>query len=122
MEPEITIDPAGVSGQRGPADHKRRQQILQAADEHFRLYGYRKTTLADIAKSLDLSTPYIYKFFDSKQAIGEAICTHCLGAILSEIAESVDAASSPVDKLRCVFTGLHSIGWRVRTEHRKLYD
>jgi len=122
MEPEITIDTAGVSGQRGPADHKRRQQILQAADEHFRLYGYRKTTLADIAKSLDLSTPYIYKFFDSKQAIGEAICTHCLGAILSEIAESVDAASSPVDKLRFVFMGLHSSGWRVRTEHRKLYD
>ena len=57
MEQETTIEAGGVSGQRGPADHKRRQQILQAADEHFRLYGYRKTTLADIAKSIHLSTP-----------------------------------------------------------------
>src|SRR5246127_5863640 len=110
MEQEVIIDAAGVSGQRGPADHKRRQQILQAADEHFRLYGYRKTTLADIAKSLNLSTPYIYRFFESKQAIGEAMCWHCLGAILSEIAESANASKSPVEKLRRVFLDLPTKG------------
>ena len=122
MEQETTIEASGVSGQRGPAEHKRRQQILQAADEHFRLYGYRKTTLADIAKSLNLSTPYIYKFFESKQAIGEAICSHCLGAILSEIEQSAETTKSPVDKLRRVFIGLHTIGWQVKNEHRKLYE
>ena len=122
MAEEVLIDATGVVGQRGPAEHKRRQQILQAADELFRLYGYRKTTLADIAKSLDLSTPYIYKFFESKQAVGEAICSHCLGAILCDIAESVDAAKSPVDKLRRVFTGLEGKAWMVRSEHRKIYD
>src|SRR5246127_3241651 len=106
MEQETTIEVSGVSGQRGPVDHKRRPQILQAADEHFRLYGYRKTTLADIAKSIHLSTPYIYKFFESKQAIGEAMCWHCLGAALSEIDESLEKAKSPVEKLRRVFLGL----------------
>ncbi|WP_325380843.1 TetR/AcrR family transcriptional regulator, partial [Edaphobacter sp.] len=65
------IDASGVSGQRGPADSERRQQILHAAFEHFRLYGYRKTTVADIAKAINLSTPYLYNFFDSKQAIGD---------------------------------------------------
>ncbi len=122
MTEEVLIDATGVVGQRGPAEHKRRQQILQAADELFRLYGYRKTTLADIAKSLGLSTPYIYKFFESKQAVGEAICSHCLGAILADIAESVDAAKSPVDKLRRVFMGLEGKAWMVRCEHRKIYD
>src|SRR5258708_38300541 len=95
MEQEITIDAGGVSGQRGPADHKRRQQILQAADEHFRLYGYRKTTLADIAKSIHLSTPYIYKFFDSKQAIAEAMRWHCLIAALCGVEERTAATSAP---------------------------
>jgi len=122
MEAEVTIDASGVSGQRGPADHKRSQQILQAAMEHFRLYGYRKTTLADIAKAINLSTPYIYKFFDSKQAIGEAICSHCLGAILSEIEESVAAVESPVGKLRFVFMGLESNGCRVLNEEPKMHD
>jgi AcrR family transcriptional regulator len=122
MEQEATIEANGVSGQRGPADHKRRQQILQAADEHFRLYGYRKTTLADIAKSIHLSTPYIYKFFESKQAIGEAMCWHCLGAALSEIDESTEQTKSPVEKLRRVFLGLEAITWRLLSEQRKIHE
>src|ERR1700741_736510 len=100
---QTTIETSAIAGQRGPADHKRRQQILQAADEHFRLYGYRKTTLSDIAKSIHLSTPYIYKFFNSKQAIGEAMCWHCLSAVLSEIEASIEKTKSPVEKLRRVF-------------------
>jgi len=122
MERETTIAADGVSGQRGPADHKRRQQILQAADEHFRLYGYRKTTLADIAKSIHLSTAYIYKFFESKQAIGEAMCWHCLGAALSEIGESIEQTKSPVEKLRRVFLGLEGITWRLLSEQRKIHE
>lgn len=116
------IEASGVSGQRGPADHKRRQQILQAADEHFRLYGYRKTTLADIAKSIHLSTPYIYKFFESKQAIGEAMCWHCLGAVLSEIEKSVQPAKSPVERLRRVFTGLEAVTRHLLNEQKKIHE
>lgn len=122
MEQETTIEASGVSGQRGPADHKRRQQILQAADEHFRLYGYRKTTLADIAKSIHLSTPYIYRFFDSKQAIGEAMCWHCLGAVLAQIEESIAGTNSPVEKLRRIFIGLERIAWQLLSEQRKIYE
>lgn len=122
MEQETTIEVNAVSGQRGPADHKRRQEILQAADEHFRVYGYRKTTLADIAKSIGLSTPYIYKFFDSKQAIGEAMCWHCLSGALSEIEESLAQTKSPVEKLRRVFIGLEAITWRLLNEQRKIHE
>jgi AcrR family transcriptional regulator len=118
----VTGTEAVASGQRGPADHKRRQQILQAADEHFRLYGYRKTTLADIAKSLNLSTPYIYRFFESKQAIGEAMCWHCLSGVLSRIEDSVAATESPVEKLRRVFMGLEAIIWQLLSEQRKIYE
>jgi AcrR family transcriptional regulator len=122
MPPETIIEVSGVSGQRGPADHKRRQEILQAADEHFRLYGYRKTTLADIAKSIHLSTPYIYKFFDSKQAIGEAMCWHCLGAVLAHLEGSLSETNSPVERLRRVFIGLERISWQLFNEQKKIYE
>lgn len=122
MQHEEIIEVGPVPGQRGPIDHKRRQQILQAADEHFRLYGYRKTTLADIAKAIHLSTPYLYKFFDSKQALGEAICSQCLNQALAEVAELVAAVKSPVDKLRRVFTGLENQGWRFLNEEKKIHD
>src|SRR5436190_3996507 len=122
QEEDVAIDAGGVSGQRGPADHKRRQQILHAADEYFRLYGYRKTTLADIAKSIHLSTPYIYKFFDSKQAIGDAMCWHCLSAVLSQIEESIAGTNSPVEKLRRIFIGLERIAWQLLSEQAKIYE
>ena len=122
VQPEVSINTNGVSGQRGPADHKRRQQILQAADEHFRLYGYRKTALADIAKSINLSTPYIYKFFDSKQAIGEAMCWHCLSGVLSQIEESIAQADSPVEKLRRIFVGLERIARQLLSEQPKIHE
>jgi AcrR family transcriptional regulator len=64
-----------AAGRRGPADHAIRQQIMDAADAHFARFGYGKTTVADLAKAIGFSKAYIYKFFESKQAIGEAICT-----------------------------------------------
>ena len=63
---------------RGPVDHEVRDQIVAAATEHFRLYGYEKTTVSDLAKAIGFSKAYIYKFFESKQAIGEMICSNCL--------------------------------------------
>ena len=122
MEKETPIEVSGLTGQRGPVDHKRRQQILQAADEHFRLYGYRKTTLADIAKSIQLSTPYIYKFFDSKQAIGEAMCWHCLSAVLAQLEESIAATDLPAVKLRRIFIGLERTARQLLMEQKKIYE
>jgi AcrR family transcriptional regulator len=122
MEHGVIHEPIELLGQRGPIDHRRRQQILEAADEHFRLYGYRKTTIADIAKTIHLSTAYLYKFFESKQAIGEAICSQCLSEVLDEIKESTGATASPVEKLRRVFVGLEKNGWRVFNEQRKIHD
>ena len=77
MEPAF----ATPGGQRGPAEHERREQIIRAADEHFRHYGYAKTTVADLAKAIGVSAAYVYRFFESKQAIGEAVCAMTLARI-----------------------------------------
>ena len=63
-----------AAGERGPVEHHRRAQLLEAADQHFRRYGYQKTTVADLARAVGVSPAYVYRFFDSKQAIGEAVC------------------------------------------------
>src|SRR5256885_7321818 len=63
---------------RGPVEHDVRQQIVTAAKEHFSRYGYEKTTVSDLAKAIGFSKAYIYKFFESKQVIGEMICSNCL--------------------------------------------
>lgn len=107
---------------RGPADHSVRDQIVEAAEAHFSHYGYEKTTVSDLAKAIGFSKAYIYKFFDSKQAIGEAICAKTLSAIVVAVEEAVAGADSPSEQFRRMFKTLVSTGVSLFFNDRKLYD
>jgi AcrR family transcriptional regulator len=116
----LTTSPAPPS--RGPADHTVREQIVEAAREHFSRYGYEKTTVSDLAKSIGFSKAYIYKFFDSKQAIGEAICAKTLSGIVATVEQAVTGATSPTDKFRRMFKVLVTTNVSLFFSDRKLYD
>ncbi|WP_018604851.1 TetR/AcrR family transcriptional regulator [Uliginosibacterium gangwonense] len=107
---------------RGPADHEVRDQIVAAATEHFSRYGYEKTTVSDLAKAIGFSKAYIYKFFESKQAIGEMICTNCLREIETEVSAAVAGADQPSDKLRRMFKASTEASLRLFSQDRKLYE
>jgi AcrR family transcriptional regulator len=107
---------------RGPADHDVRDQIVAAATEHFSRYGYEKTTVSDLAKSIGFSKAYIYKFFESKQAIGEMICANCLREIESEVKAAVEEADRPPEKLRRMFKAIVEASLRLFSQDRKLYE
>lgn len=107
---------------RGPADHSVREQIVVAAGEHFSRYGYDKTTVSDLAKAIGFSKAYIYKFFDSKQAIGEAICAATLETVVVAVDEALAGASTPTEKLRLLFKTLVTTSVSLFFNDRKLYD
>lgn len=107
---------------RGPADHEVRDQIVAAATEHFSRYGYEKTTVSDLAKAIGFSKAYIYKFFESKQAIGEMICGNCLSQIEAEVRAAIDQADGPPEKLRRMFKAIVEASLRLFSEDRKLYE
>ncbi|HEX7911645.1 MAG TPA: TetR/AcrR family transcriptional regulator [Paraburkholderia sp.] len=107
---------------RGPADHEVRDQIVAAATEHFSRYGYDKTTVSDLAKAIGFSKAYIYKFFESKQAIGEMICVNCLHEIESEVRTAVAETDLPPEKLRRIFKVFTDASLRLFFQERKLYD
>ncbi|NPE50421.1 TetR/AcrR family transcriptional regulator [Dickeya dadantii] len=107
---------------RGPADHDVRDQIVSAATEHFRLYGYEKTTVSDLAKAIGFSKAYIYKFFSSKQVIGEMICANCLQEIEAEIRAAIEEADQPPEKLRQMFKSAVKASLRLFFHDRKLYE
>jgi AcrR family transcriptional regulator len=113
---------ATAAGQRGPADHSIRDQIIEAADQHFSHYGYGKTTVADLAKAIGFSKAYIYKFFDSKQAIGEAICDRCLSSIVASVEESVAEGKSATEKFRRLVKTISTLSCELFFNDRKLYD
>jgi AcrR family transcriptional regulator len=107
---------------RGPADHSVREQIVDAAGNHFRQYGYEKTTVSDLAKAIGFSKAYIYKFFDSKQAIGEAICSKTLSGIVATVEDAIAGANAPTEKFRRMFKILVSTNVSLFFTDRKLYD
>ena len=107
---------------RGPADHDVRDQIVVAATEHFRQYGYDKTTVSDLAKTIGFSKAYIYKFFESKQAIGEMICGNCLREIQADVLSAVAAVDRPAEKLRRMFKAIVDSSLRLFFQDRKLYE
>jgi AcrR family transcriptional regulator len=112
--------PTGAS--RGPATHDIRDQIVVAATEHFSHYGYEKTTVSDLAKAIGFSKAYVYKFFESKQAIGEMICANCLAELEQEIHQAIDGVEQPAERLRKFFKASTEAHQRLFSQDRKLYE
>ncbi|GFM75449.1 AcrR family transcriptional regulator [Pseudomonas cichorii] len=111
-----------ASPSRGPLDHNVRDQIVEAATQHFGHYGYEKTTVSDLARAIGFSKAYIYKFFDSKQAIGEVICTNRLAAIMVIVDAAVVDAPTASEKLRRMLKALVEAGSSLFFHDRKLFD
>ncbi|UXZ98199.1 TetR/AcrR family transcriptional regulator [Pseudomonas phytophila] len=107
---------------RGPSDHSVRDQVVDAATKHFGHYGYEKTTVSDLAKAIGFSKAYIYKFFDSKQAIGEVICSNRLAMIMAIVNAAIKDAPTASEKLRRLFRSLVEAGSDLFFHDRKLYD
>ncbi|MFL6681113.1 MAG: TetR/AcrR family transcriptional regulator [Burkholderiaceae bacterium] len=118
----MTTSSSSTAPARGPADHEVRSQIVAAATEHFSRYGYEKTAVSDLAKAIGFSKAYIYKFFESKQAIGEMICANCLQEILAEVRGAVAQADQPPEKLRRMFRSITEASLRLFSRDRKLYE
>ncbi|WP_434568707.1 TetR/AcrR family transcriptional regulator [Pseudomonas sp. R3-56] len=117
-QPSITSPSA-----RGPVDHDIRDQIVAAANEHFSQYGYGKTTVSDLAKAIGFSKAYIYKFFDSKQAIGEAICANCLSKIVAAVEAAIqEEGLSATERFRRLVKTVIATGVDLFFNERKLYD
>jgi AcrR family transcriptional regulator len=63
----------GESAERG-----RREQVLVAALVTFARYGFKKTSMDDVARSADISRPGLYFLFSSKRSLFVAAVTHAL--------------------------------------------
>jgi AcrR family transcriptional regulator len=107
---------------RGPAEHSVRDQIVAAAHEYFAHYGYAKTTVADLARAIGFSKAYIYRFFESKQAIGEAITADCLDRLFEQVREAVEQGHGATDKIRRFAKTVTSAGVELFFADRKLYE
>ena len=75
-------------------------QALQAALGVFLQYGYRKTSMEDVARAVGVSRQWIYQQFTSKTNLFQEVVEHGLDAMLDGgAAVLVEAGDDPADQL-----------------------
>ncbi|NJD60475.1 MAG: TetR/AcrR family transcriptional regulator [Anaerolineales bacterium] len=88
-----------------PEEHEmRRAEILGAAERLIYTRGYEQVSIQDILRELKISKGAFYHYFDSKQALLEAIIERMASQVLQLLQPILqDEHLSAPEKLRCVF-------------------
>jgi AcrR family transcriptional regulator len=74
----------------------RRELVLAAALDTFARYGYRKTSMEDVARAAAISRPGLYLLFGSKQELFTAAVTQALDRSLAAVSEVLADTTRPV--------------------------
>ncbi|MHB8641395.1 MAG: TetR/AcrR family transcriptional regulator [Gaiellaceae bacterium] len=85
---------------RSATQQERRQQILDAAVRAFARKGYHASRVSDIADEAGVAYGLVYHYFDSKEAVLEAVFRDMWGMMLRAIAAVIESEESPREQLR----------------------
>jgi TetR/AcrR family transcriptional regulator, regulator of autoinduction and epiphytic fitness len=71
-------------------DRTRRERVLAVALEVFGRYGFRKTSMDEVARSADISRQGLYLYFASKEALFRAAVRQELDTALADASRCLD--------------------------------
>ena len=99
-----------------------RERILVVAERLFREIGYQKTTVADIAKVLRMSPANVYRYFDSKKAIHEAVARRLMGEVEDAAQAIVNGRGPAAARLRELLITIHRMNSERYVGDSKLHE
>jgi AcrR family transcriptional regulator len=77
-----------------------RKKVIITAGQIFSRYGFRKTTMDEIAKALKMGKSSIYYYFESKEEIFESVVLYEANILRNELTTTIKSVESPVEKMR----------------------
>lgn len=80
-----------------------RTEILQHAEDLFGHYGFKKTSMADIAERAKMSPGNLYRYYRNKQAIGVAVVEQFFRMSEAAIEAAIVSSDEPEKRLRLLF-------------------
>ena len=83
-----------MASSRGERD--RRQDILDAAFVRFSRYGFRNTSIDDIARSAGVSRPLVYQHFANKEAVLRELAAQLHERVIADAADCLSTAGQDV--------------------------
>lgn len=99
-----------------------RDRILEVAERLFRQIGYQKTTVGDIAKELRMSPANVYRFFESKKAIHQAVARSLMGEVELEAQRIVARPGPVIPRFRELLTTIHRMNTERYVGDNKLHE
>lgn len=76
-----------------------RARILAAARKRFEQFGYRRTSIAEIARDAGIAVGTVYRYFETKEATFLAVVEHTIDAWLAEARRVLATPGSAVERL-----------------------
>jgi AcrR family transcriptional regulator len=77
-----------------------RKEIVITAGQIFSRFGFKKTTMDEIAKALKMGKSSIYYYFNSKEEIFEAVVLYEANLLRNELTKAIKSVESPIDKMK----------------------
>jgi len=99
-----------------------RERILEVAERLFRQIGYLKTTVGDIAKELRMSPANVYRFFESKKAIHQAVARSLMGEVEVEAQRIAGSPGPAAVRLREMIKTIHRMNTERYVGDSKLHE
>ena len=84
-------------------DSKNTEKIIAEAKKVFLRYGFRRTTMADLAEAAQMSRPALYLIFPSKEDVFIAVAERFIADMLAEVRQGIPPLKTPAQKLTFAF-------------------
>ena len=81
-----------------------REQIVEAARHIFSRFGFKKTTMDDIALGVGKGKSSIYYYFTSKDQVFQAVVEKEITSLRQELVKVIDSNLKPIDKIQSYIT------------------
>src|SRR5215475_1832147 len=77
-----------------------RKRILASARRRFETYGYRRTSVAEIARDAGIAVGTVYRYFAGKEAVFLAVVEQLNDSWLEESRRALDGPGTAVERMR----------------------
>lgn len=89
-----------TKNENGQKKDLNRENILKIARDIFSKYGFKKTTLDDIANAVRKGKSSLYYYFESKEDLFQAVIMKEVDILAHELEIVINRNTDPIDKLR----------------------
>lgn len=116
------IEAGTRDGSTSSASLETRRRIVETASRLFHVYGYQKTTVADIARELSMSPANVYRFFASKGDLTKAVTALVTARLRDAVLEEAGLPEEPAPALREMVRRLFHYMRDHYADNRKIHD